>query len=758
MSTTDTSPALPPQTFQCPQCRAALPFGLAACSTCGIRLTGPLAARLWQVDQQVARLSAEAVALRQRLLLPPDEAELAEVAQVQHTQQAQQGAQTAWSAQVPTPQPAPRPALSGQQILLGLGALLLLSGLAFFVAVVWFLVGIVGQAAIMVALTGVAATAAVFATRKRLPAAAETAAVIASGLVVIDLWAAHGLGLAGLDSLPGDLYWTGAGLVGGALLLGFDSFVPRRDDAGPLPKVSVYRPAALLLALWSTWSGFVAADLTMVAGSAGLLVVAAVSLAFGWFAVRLDGGTPRTLRWLVWPAAASALVALAGHLVIAVGVGYDDNSAAQRYTAMGLLLVLPALLLAARRHPWVVARPGLMTRLGLLVLIGAAAALGIAVMELPRTVVAVVAVVLGAVLTVLAVRGEDGEDDLAEPARTMGWGGLFTWVGRLSLLALFFFCYLLAEEGAESGLDLVAWTHEAGLAPWWLPALPAFALLVPTVVSAVRRDSVLLTLAAHVVGLLGLLVALRDAESIVWVVVGLVVSVLLVALGALSRMAALDGRSEATEVIALVSAVLAATVAFAASLDHTALTQACVLVGVGAALLAYAALPGRLVVAYPGALAVTVGIALVLAERGVGAIEAYTGPAVVLLACIGAVQWWRDHAAPTLLTMAPALAVALLPSLGVALVDGPLVRLVAVTVLSLVVLLVGLKWRWQGPVVVGAVALIWLALDQGGPIVEYVDGWILLIGSGAALLAAGVLWERSIAAGRRTVAWFSALQ
>src|SRR5690606_24925707 len=149
---------------------------------------------------------------------------------------------------------------------------------------------------------------------------------------------------------------------------------------------------------------------------------------------------------------------------------------------------------------------------------------------------------------------------------------------------------------------------------------------------------------------------------------------------------------------------------------------------------------------------------VVLDERGVAAIEAYTAPAVLLLACIGAVQRLRDKAAPTRLTMAPALAVALLQSLGVGTDEGAIPRRVGVTALSLVVLGVGLRWRWQGPVVVGGVALVWFALSQGGPLLEYIDGWILLIGSGAALLVAGVMWERSIAAGRRTVAWFSSLQ
>ena len=43
----------------CPSCGAALPPSPASCPACGIALTGPDAARLWQVDQELARLTAE---------------------------------------------------------------------------------------------------------------------------------------------------------------------------------------------------------------------------------------------------------------------------------------------------------------------------------------------------------------------------------------------------------------------------------------------------------------------------------------------------------------------------------------------------------------------------------------------------------------------------------------------------------------------------------------------------------------------------
>src|SRR5690606_25947019 len=178
-----------------------------------------------RVDQRIAQRGAEPRRLRDLLRQPPGPEELSQGVRPPVPAAGHASGQLPAHAQGAAPQPAPtapRGGLSGQQLLLGLAAFLLLSGVAFFLAVVWSLIGVIGPALVMVALTVTAAGGAVLATRKRLPAAAETAAVIASGLVVLDLSAAHGLGLADLDRLDLSQYWAGGGLLGALVLLGFD--------------------------------------------------------------------------------------------------------------------------------------------------------------------------------------------------------------------------------------------------------------------------------------------------------------------------------------------------------------------------------------------------------------------------------------------------------------------------------------------------------------------------------------------------------
>lgn len=735
-------------TFACPECRADLPLGTPACPRCGMRLTGPLAQRLWHVDQQVAGLSAEARRLRQLLLQPPGPEELAETAELFRS------TPDRLPPDGSVPARAPR-GLTGQQLLLGLAAFLLLSGSAVFLLVIWNVIGLLGQALVMVALTWLAAWGAVVATRRHLAATAETAAVIASGLVVLDLSAAHRLGLLGLDRLPGDAYWTVAGLCGAGVLLGFDRWVP------PIRRAVVYRPVAVLLATVSLWAAFSAVTPD---GPEGLQELVAPLAALGVFALSLVLARVATrladLPGLVsvgaivpWLSAGAALVV---HLGIAFDIGYSQNPTTERLGAMAVLLVLPLVLLAAQQWRGLRAQAATRVALRLLGLVGLLAALGIPVFATTRLGVSLIAVGVGTGLLALALVGQDAPASRRWAQLT--WGDLLTWTGRLAVAGLFYLLFLLLGGGHETGLDMQAWRAGAGPGPWWLPVLPAAAIAVPSAVSAVRRDSVLAATFAHVAVLAGVLLALRNADPIVWATVTLVAAVVSLAVAAVARVAAESGREVGMEVVALVAAVIHGSAALAAATTVSDFVLTAVLVGLGALLLAYAALPGRVPFAYPGVIALTAALWVQLAAREIGLIEAWTLPAAAMFAGIGAVQWARDRGAPTWLTMAPALGLGLFPSLVVGVGGDSLLRLTTVTLAAALILVVGVAQRWQAPVVLAAIALGVVAWTQGGPLVAYVPGWLLLVGSGALLLAVGITWERSITLGRRTWAWLGAMQ
>jgi hypothetical protein len=112
------------------------------------------------------------------------------------------------------------PGLPGvQTLLLGLGALLLVVAATVFAAVVWDRLGALGQVALMATATLLVAWLAV-RLRHRLHGTAEALAVVAAGLLVVDLAAAPLLGLLPEEWMeqPGPYPAAALGLVGALLL------------------------------------------------------------------------------------------------------------------------------------------------------------------------------------------------------------------------------------------------------------------------------------------------------------------------------------------------------------------------------------------------------------------------------------------------------------------------------------------------------------------------------------------------------------
>lgn len=728
--------------FDCPNCATVLPAGSTACDSCGIRLSGPLALRLWQVGREIEALTAEGGALRRRLLAPADAEEL------RLSTHAQVPAQPPAYTPLPPAPPAPG-GPSGQQVLLGIGALMLLSGAAFFLSVVWGRIGVGGQTAVMVVLTGLAAAGAVAATGRRLGAAAETAAVIATGLVWLDLTAAHALGLAGLDRLDGATYWSGAGLLGAGVLVGFDRWLPRTVAGAPARRVFVYRPAVTVLVCVALWNMLVVGpEWTGLAASAAALVLTAASAGVAVAALRLDPPTGGGFRASVVAPVVSTVVALATHLGLAVSSGYAPGPAVERYGAMALLLVLPvAALCLVHLGPWG-DRRSVREAAYVVAALGTFVAAGVPVMALPREVLAVAALLLGAGTGALLWRPLVGVTVRTVAASWCLAGGV----------VLVWLVWVLDLAVVRTGLDLSRAGAHAPEAGVWVAAAPMFGVAVATAVAAVARRSVMWAGAAQVAAVLGVWTLLRGADHEAVLVVAVSVALLHVAAGAWARWVHRFTEAVGFEALAAVGAFVHAAVAIAVASDLSVVAYASTWLLLGVAVLAYAGLPRRLEVAHLGALMVPVGLGVLLADAGVETVEAYTVSAVLLLAAVGAVRWRRSPEVSTLVTMGPAAVVGVLPSLAVGVGGDEVVRLVLVTLVGLVLLVAGLAYRWLAPVLVGVVALGTVAVTQGGPLVEYVPNFVLLMGAGAVALAVGVAWEAAVAAGRRGFVWLGTLR
>ena len=227
---------MPP--IPCPSCGALLPAQPVQCPACRLPLTGPDAARLWELDQRLAVLQTERMevlaALRSRGAL---QARSAAGAAGDSSTAALPPAPLASPAPTPVhadadapaassaPAAAPRQRWTTQQTLLAVGVLLVLVASSIALAVAWFVIGRYGQMVVMGGLTALAAVASFRLSRRGLSSSAEALALVSGGLLLLDTTAARRFGLLGLDRLDSRLYTVVAGLLVAVLLAGLH----RRD-------------------------------------------------------------------------------------------------------------------------------------------------------------------------------------------------------------------------------------------------------------------------------------------------------------------------------------------------------------------------------------------------------------------------------------------------------------------------------------------------------------------------------------------------
>ncbi|MFE6305462.1 SCO7613 C-terminal domain-containing membrane protein [Nocardiopsis sp. NPDC057823] len=186
--------------LRCPDCRSPLAAGSAACARCGLLLTGPLAQRLWEVDTEIGRadehlrrlrsersglLHALRAASRRAAAVPPAAGPVPPAAHP-----------AAVPAAAPHAAVPPRPdgemrRRSAQNVILGLGGLLVGISALVFAIWTWSDMGTGTRALVLGATTLAFALVAVPLYRRGLQATAETFGVLAAVLLGIDalaLW------------------------------------------------------------------------------------------------------------------------------------------------------------------------------------------------------------------------------------------------------------------------------------------------------------------------------------------------------------------------------------------------------------------------------------------------------------------------------------------------------------------------------------------------------------------------------------------
>ncbi|NEM04786.1 hypothetical protein GCU54_01945 [Geodermatophilus normandii] len=699
----------------CPVCGTPAAPAPAPCATCGLPAVAHAATVVARIGATIDEFSRERDALvtTLRAAAPgPAPAPASAPAPAPTSAPAPAPAYApppAWSpaplppAAPPAPPSAPRRRLSPQQVLLGLGALLVVAAAVAFVAVAWTRLGVTFQAAVMATVTAAACATSAWSARRGLRATEEALAAAGAALLAVDLAAAHALGLWGADAVPGRL-WAGLSCaVTAGIALGL----------GRLTRSTVTWPLVALLAAQP--AGWLLLPAGLADGAAGVAVLLGTAL--------LDVLVVLVLRRPLHPVA----------LVLGGLTG-----------AAGVLLGVPLAWLGGAVDSW-----------GATAVLAAAGA-GAAVLlreqrlapRLPerRTASAIVAGVVA-----LALAGSMAGLGIAGTVGAAGLGLLLLTAAaapRVTGPALF---AVLAAGALLAGAGATVLDTTGRNGPL---ALLVVAAAVPAVLAAVLRPQVrpAATAAALCAPGLAVLVALEGR------LLGPVAAALLLALVGAAAFAVAALRAGAPEeLVAAAPGTLAGLVAGGVAAAAGAWGQTAIgLAVVGAAAGCYALVARRRPVAVLAVADLVLAGWIAAAGADIRAPEVYTLPAAAGLFLLavpalraGAASWAAEG---------PGLAVALLPSAVVVVAEPTAARLVVVVTAAVALTVAGTLTHRQAPFVVGAGALLLVVLGRLAPYAPLVPRWVTLATAGLVLLVVGATYERRRQQAREAVAWVAQMR
>lgn len=704
-----TSTSGPPRGLPCPVC--GLPSsgpGPAPCPSCGLPAVGEAACVVARIGATIDELTRDRdrllATLRTAAVPPPAPAppsRSAPVAPVAAAPPPPPPARAPVDERHPVPPPPRR--ISPQQVLLGLGALLVVAAGIAFVAVAWTRLGLVFQSAVMAAVTATACAGSAWTARRGLRATEEALAAAGAALFAVDLAAAHELGLWGLDGVPGRLWALVSCGVVTAVALGLG----RRTASTvtwPLVALLAVQPVPLLLLPPDVAAGAPGVAAALVTALLDVVVLLRLRREL----VLVAGGLARL--WAAGAAAGGVLVAWAGTaggawtvtvLLAATGV---VATLLRQDARLGPRLPSAAFLAGAASAVTALALTGALARTDLPGWL-ATAGLGLALLT-----AAVDAVPRRTALAALLPAGG---------LLTAGGSALLAVDGRLGVLALVVLTGTVPAALAAVRLTAVR------------PQALVTALLCPVAAALLASEEGWLT--APVAGLLIVLVAAAGFAL------------------AAARAGTPDERAAAG------AAALATLLAALSTAQTGAWGQVAVQLAVaGAAGGTYAIVAARRDVAVLAVADLVVACWVAAGGAAVQTPEVYTLPAaagLLLLALpqlrAGARSWAAEGAAVT---------TALAPSALVVVAEPSALRLVLVVVAAGVLTVVGTLTHRQAPFVVGAVSLAFVVLGRLGPYAPLVPRWMTLAAVGLLLLALGATYERRRQQAREAVAWVAQMR
>ncbi|MFQ1003005.1 DUF2157 domain-containing protein [Modestobacter sp. SSW1-42] len=716
-------PSSPP--LPCPVCGTPVAdSGAAACPACGLPAAGRAAHVVGRITATFGELARDRESLLATLRAAAPGPPAAAPAPVAHPTPAPAPSPAALPAPVPAgppapavrpwhplpapdrvPTPPPRRRLSPQQVLLGLGALLLVAGALAFVALGWTRLGLVFQATVMLTGTAAACAGSAFAARRGLRATEEALAAAGTALLAVDLGAARARGLAGLDEV-GVRPWTAVScLVVVAVALGL----------GRLTRSTVTWPLAALLAAQPVGGLLLPGE--ALTGPAG------VALALG--AAAVDLALVRVLRPALGPVA-RVLAVLWAALGVGGGVLLGQvGTAAESWAATALLAAAGAVAVPGLRDSRLSGRalpaPTVALVAGAVVGLSLGQSLGLSGAAGP--------VLAGALALVLATAGvllagpRPAGGRRTPVLRALGGAAVaLTVVGGQQLLD--------AERFGPLAALSLAGTLPAALAAVRVPVLRSgatgLALLAPCAAALLAREGGLLSSATA-----GLLIALVGAA----------------AFAVATRRATTAEEQVAAAAGTLAGFAAGVTTASAGAWGQVGLQLAVVGVAAGC----YAVVAGRRPVGLLALADLVLASWTAVGGAGVETPEAYTLPAAagLLVAALPRLRA-RD---PSWAAEGAAVAVALVPSTSTVVADPTALRLALVVAAAVALVTLGTLAHRQAPFVVGAGVLAVVVVTRLGPYAPLLPRWLTLVVAGLVLFALGATYERRRQQAREAVAW-----
>lgn len=600
----------------------------------------------------------------------------------------------------PAPPRPPHRRVTPEQVLVGLGALLVVSAGLTAVAVAWTRFGIVFQAGVMLVVTALLCGASAWTARKGLRATEEALAAAGAALLAVDLGAARALGLFELEDVGLRPWWAISCAV--VVLAG--------SGLGRLTRTTATWPLVALLAAQPL--PFLLLTGELLTGPAGVAVALAVAAADVAAARALRPGLARVAQVL---AGVATVIGVVGGLAVAGGPDTGDS-----WTATGVLAVAGAGTL-------VVTRRGGNARFDELIPAVVGAVVGLALAGSLGTVGYPgpwIATGLGVTLLTLAVL-------LA--SRTRAAAALVTSGAALTVVH----ASLMADERRFGALALVA-----------------VLVVVPATVAALRLP--LLRRQATAAALLapGAAILLARADDLL---PSTVAGLLLALLAALAFALATLRTGQPEEAVAGVVGALAGLTAGLVSGGVQAWGQVAIQLGIaGVAAGTYAVVTHRRWVGVVATADLVLASWIALGGAEVETPEAYTGPAALGLLLIaipalrsGARSWAAEGAA---------VSVALVPSALVVVADPTALRLVLVLAAATALTVAGTFLHRQAPFVIGAGVLLVVTVGRLAPYAPLLPRWVTLGTAGLVLLVVGATYERRRQQAREAVAWVAQMR